>query len=228
MTVVRLLQLGWETGIVRIEVRSPTRETELAEQLTAAPGLRAAVVVPALGCGAELHALVDPALEELAGLDLQPADVLTVSWDQTRWELAQAPRFPDLTGVRIADASGVQADVRPVPALSSPRLRRSLLPDESIAARVELWAARRGDLGRREAYRDRPEAAVGDVSSRHFDIHGNPVALPEENRPRAVSRERLQAARTGIAAKVQSIVAAAKAKLIDVLVTSATAREANA
>jgi DNA-binding transcriptional regulator LsrR (DeoR family) len=73
-------------------------------------------------------------------------------------------------------------------------------------------------------YRDRLTAAVGDVASRHFDIDGNPVALPDEDRLLGVSRAQLRAARTVIAvaagpAKAQSIVGAARAKLITVLVT---------
>lgn len=271
-TVVRLLQLARETGIVRIEVRSPTSETELAEQLNAALGLRRTVVVPALARGAELQGLVEPALAELAALHLKPGDVLAVSWGRTMWELSRAPRFPDLTGVRVvpaigaldetdaryqcneiarrvADASGAEADLLPVPALPSPRLRRSLLADPSIAARVALWdeiAAALVGIGlppaeiatapaHVTAYRDRLDAAVGDVASRHFDIDGNPVPLPDEKRLVAVSREQLQAAGTVIAvaagpAKAQSIVGAANAQLIDVLVTdtvtAATALEA--
>jgi DNA-binding transcriptional regulator LsrR (DeoR family) len=272
-TVVRLLQLARETGIVRIEVRPPASEAELAEQLTAALGLRHAVVVPALGRGAEFQGLTGPALTELARLDLQPGDALAVSWGQTMWELARAPQFPELPGVhvvpaigaldetdaryqcneiarRIADASGADADLLPAPALPSPRLRRSLLADPDIAARLGLWdhlAAALVGVGLPPAelttapahvntYRDRLTAAVGDVASRHFDIDGNPVALPDEGRLLAVSREQLQAAGTVIAvaagpAKAESIVGAARAGLIDVLVTdtvtAATALEAS-
>jgi DNA-binding transcriptional regulator LsrR (DeoR family) len=260
-TVVRLLQLARETGIVRIEVRSPTSEAELAEQLTAALGLRRAVVVPALRTGAELHGLTEPALAELARLDLEPGEVLAVGWGQTMWELARAQGFPELAGVRVvpaigalnetdaryqsneiarrvADTAGAEADLLPVPALPSPRLRRSLLADPDIAARLALWdnlAAAIVGVGLPPAevttapahvntYRDRLTAAVGDVASRHFDIDGNPVALPDEDRLLGVSRAQLRAARTVIAvaagpAKAQSIVGAARAKLITVLVT---------
>jgi DNA-binding transcriptional regulator LsrR (DeoR family) len=85
-------------------------------------------------------------------------------------------------------------------------------------------------------YRDRLTDAVGDVASRHFDINGNPVALPDEDRLLAVTRAQHQAARTAIAvaagpAKAQSIVGAARARLIDILVTdtitAATALEAS-
>lgn len=271
-TVVRLLQLARESGIVRIEVRSPASEAELAQQLTAALGLRHAVVVPALGRGAEFQGLTEPAIAELARLDLQPGDVLAVSWGQTMWELARAPRFPELPGVRVvpaigaldetdaryqcneiarrvADASGAQAELLAVPALPSPRLRRSLLAEPEIAARLALWdklAAALVGVGLPPAelttapahvntYRDRLTAAVGDVASRHYDIDGNPIALPDEERLLAVSRPQLRAAGTVIAvaagpSKAQSIVGAARAQLIDILVTdtvtAATALEA--
>jgi DNA-binding transcriptional regulator LsrR (DeoR family) len=187
--------------------------------------------------------------------------VLAVSWGQTIWELARAPRFPALRRVRVvpaigalnetdaryqsneiarrvADASGAQAELLPVPALPSPRLRRSLLADPEIAARLALWdglAAALVGVGLPPAevltapahvntYRDRLTDAVGDVASRHFDIDGNPVALPDEDRLLGVTRAQLQAARTVIAvaagpAKAQSIVGAARARLIGVLVT---------
>jgi DNA-binding transcriptional regulator LsrR (DeoR family) len=260
-TVVRLLQLARETGVVRIEVRSPASEAELAHQLCTALALRRAVVVPALGRGAEFQGLAEPALAELGRLGLKPGDVLGVSWGQTMWELARTPRFPELPGVRvvpaigalnetdaryqcneiarrIAGASGAEADLLPVPALPSARLRRSLLGDPDIAARLALWdnlAAALVGVGLPPAeittapehvttYRDRLTAAVGDVTSRHFDIDGNPVALPDEGRLLAVSRDQLRAAGTviGVAAgpaKAPSIVGAARAELINVLVT---------
>jgi DNA-binding transcriptional regulator LsrR (DeoR family) len=209
---------------------------------------------------------------DLGRLDLAPGEVLAVSWGQTMWEHARAQGFPELAGVRVvpaigaldetdsryqcneiarrvADAAGAEADLLPVPALPSPRLRRSLLADPDIAARLALWdnlGAAVVGIGLPPAevttapahvntYRDRLTAAVGDVASRHFDIDGNPVALPDEDRLLAVSRAQLRAARTVIAvaagpAKAQSIVGAARAKLITVLVTdtitAATALEA--
>jgi DNA-binding transcriptional regulator LsrR (DeoR family) len=66
--------------------------------------------------------------------------------------------------------------------------------------------------------------AVGDVASRHFDLEGNAVELEREDQLLGVSRAQLRAAGTviGVAAgvaKARSIVGAARAGLIDVLVT---------
>ena len=76
------------------------------------------------------------------------------------------------------------------------------------------------------AERDALTAAVGDVASRHFDLAGEPVEMPREDRLLGVSRAQLRAAGTviGVAAgapKVPSIVGAARGRLIDVLVTDA-------
>jgi DNA-binding transcriptional regulator LsrR (DeoR family) len=69
-------------------------------------------------------------------------------------------------------------------------------------------------------------SAVGTVASRHFDLEGAPVEFPDEARMLVVSRDQLKACGTviGIAAgpvKVVSIIGAARAGLIDVLVTDA-------
>ena len=68
--------------------------------------------------------------------------------------------------------------------------------------------------------------AVGDVAGRHFDLEGAPVNRREEEHMLAVTRDQLRDAGTviGVAAgtvKAASIVGAARAGLIDVLVTDA-------
>ena len=64
------------------------------------------------------------------------------------------------------------------------------------------------------------------MASRHFDLEGDPVEMPQEDRLLGVSRAQLRTAGTviGVAAgapKVRSVVGAARGKLIDVLVTDA-------
>src|SRR3954470_15629964 len=218
-TVSRLLQLARQNDIVRIEVRAPLPAAGLSAELASALGLRRAVVVPGQGPPAGAQALVAPALEELGRTGLGPGDVLAVSWGNTIWEIARAQRFPNLRGVRlvpavggmderdvrfqpneiarrIAAASGAEVSLLHAPALPAPALRRSLLSDPQIAARLGLWdrihtalvgigmppmalgVAPAHVLAAREAL----TAAVGDVASRHFDVAGRPVELPHEDR----------------------------------------------
>jgi DNA-binding transcriptional regulator LsrR (DeoR family) len=141
---------------------------------------------------------------------------------------------------RIAAASGAEVSFLHVPALPSSKLRRSLLADADTAARLALWdrlAAVLVGIGRPPgqsgtgpahlaAHRAGVATAAGDVVSRHFDLAGDAVAFEDEERLLGVSRAQLQAAGTVIAvaagtAKAPSVVGAARARLIDVLVTDA-------
>ncbi len=141
---------------------------------------------------------------------------------------------------RIADASGADVSFLHVPALPSATLRASLVADADIAARLALWdrldaalvgiSAPPGQLeigpSHIMANRDALTTAVGNVASRHFDIEGRPVELPHEERLLCVTRAQLKATKTVIgvaagAAKVPSVIGAARAGLIDVLVTDA-------
>lgn len=263
-TVSRLLQLARHNDIVRIEVRAPSPAAELSAELQSVLGLRRAVVVPAQGPRAGLHALIAPAVAELGATGLAAGDVLAISWGTTVWEIAQAQRLPDLRGVRLvpavggmderdvrfqpneiarrmAAASGADVSFLHAPALPSPELRRSLLSDPDIAERLALWDRIHTALvgigmapsvagdgpAHAVAARDALSAAVGDVASRHFDLAGRPVELPHEDRLLAVAREQLRRAGTviGVAAgpeKAAGIVGAARAALVDVLVTDAT------
>jgi DNA-binding transcriptional regulator LsrR (DeoR family) len=141
---------------------------------------------------------------------------------------------------RIADSSGAEAWFLHVPAIPSATLRASLVADPDIAARLALWdrldaalvgiGAPPGQLEIEPAHhlanRAALATAVGNVASRHFDIEGRPVELPEEERLLCVTRQQLQAAGTVIAVaagtvKAPSVIGAARAGLIDVLVTDA-------
>lgn len=141
---------------------------------------------------------------------------------------------------RIAGASGAELRFLHVPALPSATLRRSLAADPEISARLALWdrldaalvgigaAPRDLEVGPSHIMANRGAlgAAVGNVASRHFDIEGRPVELPEEERMLVVSWDQLRAAGTviGVAAgraKIAAAIGAARAGLIDVLVTDA-------
>jgi DNA-binding transcriptional regulator LsrR (DeoR family) len=146
---------------------------------------------------------------------------------------------------RIAELSGADLHFLHGPAMPSPRLRRTLLADTDVSRRLALWdglaaalvgigpptadvetapahvLAARGELAR----------AAGDVVSRYFDIDGQPVPFEGEKLLLGLSRDQLRNAGTVIgvavgAAKGPSIVGAARAGLIDVLVTDDAAARA--
>ena len=146
---------------------------------------------------------------------------------------------------RIAELTGADLHFLHGPAMPSPRLRRTLLADADVSRRLALWdrlaaalvgigpptadvatapahvLAARGDLAN----------AAGDVVSRYFDIDGRPVPFEDEKLLLGLSRDQLRNAGTVIgvaagAAKGPSILGAARAGLIDVLVTDDAAARA--
>jgi DNA-binding transcriptional regulator LsrR (DeoR family) len=148
---------------------------------------------------------------------------------------------PNEIARRVAGASGAEVSFLHVPALPSASLRASLLADPEIAARLALWERVETALvgigmapaGLTEgpshvlAARDALRGAVGDIVSRHFDAAGAPVELPHEELLLAMSRAQLRAAGTVIAVsagpgKAPAVVGAARARIVDVLVTDAT------
>ncbi|MCW3049787.1 MAG: transcriptional regulator [Solirubrobacterales bacterium] len=141
---------------------------------------------------------------------------------------------------RMAAAGGAEVSFLHAPALPSARLRRSLLADPDTAARLALWdrlaavvvgvglPPARSETGPAHAVAHRAglAGAVGDVVSRHYDLAGEAVTFRDEDRMLGVTRAQLRAAGTVIAvaagtAKAPSVVGAARAGLIDVLVTDA-------
>ena len=141
---------------------------------------------------------------------------------------------------RIADASGADVSFLHSPALPSAELRRSLLDDAEMGRRLALWdrlsaalvgigaPARETQNGPAHVLGEGgdPDGAVGDVVSRYFDIDGGPVPFEHEERLLGLSREQLRNTGTvvGVAAgagKAAAIVGAARAGLVDVLVTDA-------
>ncbi len=146
---------------------------------------------------------------------------------------------------RIAELSGADLHFLHGPAMPSPRLRRTLLADEDVSRRLALWnrlaAALVGigpptaDVATAPAYvlaaRGDLAHAAGDVVSRYFDSDGHPVPFADEKLLLGLSRDQLRNAGTVIgvaagAAKGPSILGAARAGLIDVLVTDDAAARA--
>jgi DNA-binding transcriptional regulator LsrR (DeoR family) len=146
---------------------------------------------------------------------------------------------------RIAELSGADLHFLHGPAMPSPRLRRTLLADADMSRRLALWdrlAAALVGVGPPTADVETAPAhvlaargeladAAGDVVSRYFDIAGQPVPFEDEKLLLGLSRDQLRNAGTviGVAAgtaKGASILGAARAALIDVLVTDDAAARA--
>jgi DNA-binding transcriptional regulator LsrR (DeoR family) len=124
------------------------------------------------------------------------------------------------------------------PAVPSDKLRDSLLTDESIRAALTRWddasAALVGIGAWSQAQPEPPSilsmdaatlrASAGDVAGRLFDADGAPMPYAAEPRLLGISREQLARVhrRIGVAVgtqKVDAIVAAARSRLVNVLVT---------
>jgi DNA-binding transcriptional regulator LsrR (DeoR family) len=168
------------------------------------PAIPGVVVVPALG-----------------GLnDEQP-------WVQTN-EIAR----------RLAARLGGSVLLLHAPAVPSDELRDSLLTDESIRAALTRWddaaVALVGIGAWSQAQPDPPSilsmdpatlrASAGDVAGRLFDADGTAIPYDAERRLLGISREQLARVhwRIGVAVgtrKIDAIVAAARSRLINVLVT---------
>ena len=124
------------------------------------------------------------------------------------------------------------------PAVPSEELRDSLLTDESIRAALTRWddatVALVGIGAWSQAQPEPPSilamdaatlrASAGDVAGRMFDVDGAPIHYATEPRLLGISREQLGRVdrRIGVAVgtrKVDAIVAAARSRLVNVLVT---------
>jgi DNA-binding transcriptional regulator LsrR (DeoR family) len=215
-------------------------------QVLVAPGL-AELAALALGAGDVLAVSWGATVWQLAqssgfpplrGVRLVPA-VAGLDEVDVRFQTNEIAR-------RIAGASGADVSFLHSPALPSPELRRSILADEEMGRRLALWdqldAALVGigpptlamETGPAHILAERADLddAVGDVASRYFDFAGEPVEFAREQLLLGVSRAQLRRAGTVLAVaagpvKARSIIGAARAGLIDVLVTdTATAAAA--
>ncbi len=178
-----------------------------------------------------------PHFPRLHGVRLIPA---IAAFDETdgRFQTNELARH-------IAGTSGAEVSFLHSPAMPSPRLRRTLLSDEDMSRRLGLWdrlSAALVGIGPPTAEVETAPAhvlaaqadlahAAGDVVSRYFDIDGKPVPFADEKLLLGMSRDQLRNTGTVIAVaagpiKAPSIVGAARAGLIDVLVTDAATAEA--
>jgi DNA-binding transcriptional regulator LsrR (DeoR family) len=186
-----------------------------------------------LGWGRALWELAGARLPSLPGVQLVPA---VGGMDEV-----ERPFQSNEIVRRVAERSGAVPNQLHAPAVPSPALRRALLADAGVDSVVKLWdrvAAAVVGLGvppgvpgsftprhiDGSAALDTLSSAAGDIVTRYFDLEGRPVTYPEEKRLLAIDREQLRAADTviGVAAgenKHRAIVGAARAGLIDVLVT---------
>lgn len=139
----------------------------------------------------------------------------------------------------VSKQVGGEMSLLHAPAQPSPALRRELERDEATTSTLRLWdraqaallgiggpPAALGDYGPAQHPRDRDalQRAAGDVASRYFDSDGRPVRYADEQRLLGISREQLLRIPHKIAVasgthKAASIMGAARAKLVDVLVT---------
>jgi DNA-binding transcriptional regulator LsrR (DeoR family) len=203
-----------------------------AGDLVAELGLAADDVL-LLGWGRALWELSTAALPSMPGVQIVPA--------VGGMEEAE-PQFQSNEIVRRAAArSGAIPNQLHAPAIPTAALRRALLADPAVQRIVRLWdrlAAAVVGIGvppgrpgsftpahvHTSAALEAVSSAAGDIVTRYFDLAGRPVPYPGEERLLAVTPEQLSAAGTVIAVaagenKHRAIVGAARAKLIDVLVT---------
>jgi DNA-binding transcriptional regulator LsrR (DeoR family) len=253
-TVSRLIKRAREEGIVRIEVRELAAEDELGGELAARLGLQQAIIVDSTHDGGGIAALAAPAHALLGTLGLGASSVLAVGWGRTVWEVVRSglPRLPGVTLVpcsggldEVAQHYQVNEFVR-IAAEQLGGTPRFIVSDAATGSNLDLWdridvalvgigppyAAEPAVGGPTSAPRDAGLAtAAGDVLRHYYDVQGRPLSWEGESRLLAVTVEQLRRTPVviGVAAsraKAASIIGAARAKLIDVLVTDLRAAEA--
>ena len=150
------------------------------------------------------------------------------------------PRFQTNEIVRLlAEHTNANVNFLHLPARVSPELRMTLLQGGAIAARLAMWdrldVALVG-IGSIKPYeidagptllrfdREHLPGAVGDIASRYFGFEGDPVIAPEEDSILGITRAQLKRTPSVIAvgagqAKVEAMVGAARAGMINILVT---------
>jgi len=201
-----------------------------------AQGLGAGAVV-AIGWGRAIRAVIEAGLPQIAGVHVVPA---------TGGLQQQAPHFQINEFVRMAaDQMGGQPHFIHAPYLPSAETRALFLADPAIADSVALWdridVAVMG-VGLPPALTP-PEASVatasehglvsaaGDVIRHYYEASGEIIGWEGEGRMIAVAPDQLRRARLciGLAAgqsKAAPIIGAARAGLINALVTDVPTAEA--
>jgi DNA-binding transcriptional regulator LsrR (DeoR family) len=160
-------------------------------------------------------------------------------------ELAQHYQVNEFLRVAAEQTGGVPRFIH-APYLPADRLREFIVSDKATARNLELWdridvalvgigppyAAEPAVGGPTSAPRDPGLAmAAGDVLRHYFDAEGRPLTWAGESRLLAVTPDQLRRTPVVIGAaasraKAASILGAARARLINVLVTDLRAAEA--
>jgi DNA-binding transcriptional regulator LsrR (DeoR family) len=268
-TVSRLLARARQLGIVRIEIVPPTADPGLGKDLQERLGLRGIHIAAGLADPDDPAPVLAGRLNDaLAGIGLQPGDVLVVGWGRAIYSLGRYELAP-LPGVVVVPALGGGAEDRPwfqaneitrrwavtlhgtprylhAPAFVSSALKRSLDHEEGVHSTLDLWDRAKVALVGIGAY-PKPDSslvavgfsdgdpaiadATGDVVGRFFTDAGTLIHYPDEPRLLGITPDRMRRIPhvVGIsvgADKARAIVGAARARLVNTLVTDAgTARE---
>jgi DNA-binding transcriptional regulator LsrR (DeoR family) len=194
--------------------------------------------VMAIGWGRTVWEVVRSGMPRLPGVTLVPC---SGGLD----ELAQHYQVNEFLRVTAEQTGGVPRFIH-APYLPADRLREFIVSDKATARNLELWdridvalvgigppyAAEPAVGGPTSAPRDPGLAtAAGDVLRHYYDAEGQPLTWAGESRLLAVTPDQLR--RTPIVigaaasrAKATSILGAARARLINVLVTDLRAAEA--
>ena len=161
-TVSRLLARARQLGIVRIEIVPPTADPGLGKDLQERLGLRGVHIAAGLADPDDPAPVLAGRLNDaLAGIGLQPGDVLVVGWGRAIYSLGRYELAP-LPGVVVVPALGGGAEDRPwfqaneitrrwavtlhgtprylhAPAFVSSALKRSLDHEEGVHSTLDLW-----------------------------------------------------------------------------------------
>ena len=160
-------------------------------------------------------------------------------------EVAQHYQVNEFVRIAAEQAGGTPRFIH-APYLPADRLREFIVSDEATGGNLDLWdridvalvgigppySADPGVGGPTSAPRDPGlAAAAGDVLRHYYDVEGQPLSWAGEDRLLAVTPDQLRRTPVVIGAaasraKAASILGAARAGLIDVLVTDLRAAEA--
>lgn len=235
-------QLERRLGLRRVAV-SESAPSGVAMALAGPLGtmLKTANMAPgsvlALGWGRTIRAVLEAGLPKIPGILVVPATG-GMSQHQAHFQINEFARI-------AAEQLGGTANFLHAPVLPSAESRNIFLSDPAILQTVALWdridvavvgVGLPHSLNAPEASVATPDEqsllnCAGDVVRHYFDAEGNPIDWDGAERLIAVSQAQLQKARLciGVAAgeaKAPSIIGAARAKLINALVTDANTAQA--
>ena len=235
-------QLERQLGLRRVAV-SEAAPSGMAMALAGPLGtmLKTANMAPgsvlALGWGRTIRAVLEAGLPQMPGVLVVPATG-GMSQHQAHFQINEFTRI-------AAEQMGGTANFLHAPVLPSAESRAMFLSDPTILQTVALWdridvavvgVGLPHSLNPPEASVATPDEqkmlnCAGDVVRHYFDAQGNPIDWDGADRLIAVSQGQLQKARLciGVAvgeAKAPSIIGAARAHLINALVTDSNTAQA--